>query len=82
MMSSNIEQNLAISRLCENILTSNGRFVSLLNKNSITKFNFHDDRIIIQMSKSKVEIFFMQRALQTSLSKEFDDLVGPLTTLL
>lgn len=30
------------------------------------------------MSKQEVEMFFMQRTLQTSLSKEFDDLIGPL----
>ena len=30
------------------------------------------------MSKPEIEMFFMQRSLQTSLSKEFDDIVSPL----
>lgn len=81
MMSSNLERNLAISRLCGDILTSNERifFVSSLNKNGkVIEFKFRNDRIITKMSKAESEMFFMQRTLQTSLSKEFDDLVGPL----
>lgn len=81
MMSSNLERNLAISRLCGDILTSNERifFVSSLNKNGkVTEFKFRNDRIITKMSKAELEMFFMQRTLQTSLSKEFDDLVSPL----
>ena len=81
MMSSNLERNLAISRLCEDVLISNEHifFVSSINKNGrIVEFKFRNDRIITQMSKSEAEMFFMQRTLQTSLSKEFDDLVGPL----
>ena len=30
------------------------------------------------MSKQETEMYFMQRTLQISLSKEFDDLIGPL----
>ena len=81
MMSSNLERNSEISRLCEDILASNERifFVASLNKNgrAITS-KFRNDRIITKMSISEVEMFFMQRTLQTSLSREFDDLVSPL----
>ncbi len=81
MMSSNLERNLAISRLCKDILASNERifFVSSLNKNGkAIEFQFRNDRIITKMTKQEIEMFYMQRTLQTSLSKEFDDLVGPL----
>ena len=81
MMSSNLERNQAILRLCQDILASDERifFVSSLNKNGkSTEFQFRNDRILTKMSKQEVEMFFMQRSLQTSLSKEFDDLIGPL----
>ena len=81
MMSHNLERSLAISRLCEDILASNDRifFVSSLNKNGrAIESKFRNDRIITKMSKPEIEMFFMQRSLQTSLSKEFDDIVSPL----
>ncbi len=81
MMSSNLERNQAILRLCKDILVSDERifFVSSLNKNGKSvEFQFRNDRIFTKMSKQEVEMFFMQRTLQTSLSKEFDDLIGPL----
>ena len=81
MMSHNLERSLAISCLCEDVLASNDRifFVSSLNKNGrATESKFRNDRIITKMSKPEIEMFFMQRTLQTSLSKEFDDVVGPL----
>lgn len=81
MLSFNLERNLALSRLCGDILTSNERifFVSSLNRNGrVVEFKFRNDRLITKMSKSEAEMFFMQRTLQTSLCKEFDDLVGPL----
>ncbi len=80
-MSSNLERNQAILRLCQDILASDERifFVSSLNKNGkSTESQFRNDRIITKMSKQEVEMFFMQRSLQTSLSREFDDLIGPL----
>ncbi|MCA9828214.1 MAG: hypothetical protein KC444_07485 [Nitrosopumilus sp.] len=81
MISSNIEQNLAISRLCADILASNERilFVSFLNKNgNVIELKFRHDGIITKMSKAETEMFFMQRTLQMSLGKEFDHLVSPL----
>ncbi|AJM93004.1 hypothetical protein [Nitrosopumilus piranensis] len=81
MISSNLERNQAILHLCQDILASDERifFVSSLSKNGkSTELQFRNDRIITKMSKQEVEMFFMQRSLQTSLSKEFDDLIGPL----
>lgn len=85
MKSSNFEQNLGITRLCEDILASNERifFVSSLNKNGrAIESKFRNDRIIKKMSKTEIEMFYMQRTLQTSLSKEFDDLFGPLNSII
>ncbi|WP_179372336.1 hypothetical protein [Nitrosopumilus ureiphilus] len=81
MISSDFVQDLRISRLCKDILASNERifFVSSLNKNGrAVESKFRNDRIITKMSKPEIEMFYMQRALQTSLCKEFDDLIGPL----
>ena len=81
MMSSNLERNLAISQLCKEILITNESvfFVSSLNKNGkVIESEFRNDRIITKMSKQETEMYFMQRTLQISLSKEFDDLIGPL----
>lgn len=81
MMSSNLERNLAISQLCKAILATNESvfFVSSLNKNGkAIESEFRNDRIITKMSKQETEMYFMQRTLQISLSKEFDDLIGPL----
>ncbi|MBI1662490.1 MAG: hypothetical protein IS860_03145 [Nitrosopumilus sp.] len=81
MVSSNLERNQAILRLCQDVLASDERifFVSSLNKNGkSTEFRFRNDRIITKMSKQEAAMFFMQRSLQTSLNKEFDDLIGPL----
>lgn len=85
MILSDFEQSLAISRLCEDILESNERifFVSSLNYNGrVLESKFRNDSILTKMSKSETEMFFMQRTLQTSLSKEFDDLVGPLNFII
>lgn len=81
VMSSNLERNLAISKLCKEILATNESvfFVSSLNKNGkVIESEFRNDRIITKMSKQETEMYFMQRTLQISLSKEFDDLIGPL----
>jgi hypothetical protein len=81
MISSDFKQSLTISRLCEDILESNEQifFVSSINYNGrVFESKFRNDSILTKMSKSETEMFFMQRTLQTSLSKEFDDIVGPL----
>ena len=80
-MTSNLERNLAISRLCKDIMSTNEKIYSVisLNKNGRvieSEFSYH--QIISKMSKSETEMLYMQRTLQTSLSMEFDDLLGPL----
>ncbi|WP_299293459.1 hypothetical protein [Nitrosopumilus sp.] len=83
-MLTNYDRSVAVSRLCMDILASNERvyFVSSLNKNGrVTEAQFRDDRIISKMSKQESEMLFMQRTLQTSLGKEFDDLIGPLDSI-
>ena len=80
-MTSNLERNLAISRLCKDIMSTNEKIHSVisLNKNGrVIKSEFSYDQIISKMSKSETEMLYMQRTLQTSLSMEFDDLLGPL----
>ncbi|GBH33618.1 hypothetical protein NZNM25_04090 [Nitrosopumilus zosterae] len=81
MISSDFKQSLAISRLCDDILESNERifFVSSINYNGrVFESRSRNDSVLTKLSKSETEMFFMQRTLQTSLSKEFDDIVGPL----
>ena len=81
MISSNLERNSAISRLCKEILASDERiyFVTSLNKNGkAIEPQFRNDRIFTKMTRQETEMFFMQRTLQTSLSMEFNDLIGPL----
>ena len=81
IMSSNVEQNLAISRLCDDIMASNGQifYVSCINRYGKTiESKSRNDRIVTKMSKQEIEMFCMQRTLQMSLNKEFDDLIGPL----
>ena len=81
MMSSNLERNLAISRLCEEILISNDHiyFVSSVTKSGkVIESKFRNDRIIKNMSKEEYAMFFLQKTLQTSLSMEFNSLIGPL----
>lgn len=81
MMSSNLERNSAITRLCKEILASDERiyFVTSLNKNGkAIEPQFRNDRIFSKMNRQETEMFFMQRTLQTSLSMEFNDLIGHL----
>ena len=81
MISSHLERNLAISCLCTEILASNEHInsVSSLNKNGkVVESKFRNDRIITNMTKQEHTMLFMHRALQTSLSMEFDDLIGSL----
>lgn len=81
MMSFNLERSSAISRLCDDILTSNPSifFVASLNKNGkANDFKLRNDRIISKMTIQEKEMIVMQRSLQLSLGMEFDDLIGPL----
>ncbi|MEX0861142.1 hypothetical protein [Nitrosopumilus sp.] len=83
-MSLNLDQNLAISRLCKEILLTQENIYSVLslNKNGrAIESQFARDRILSQMNKSEIEMLCMQRTLQTSLGMDYDELVGPLNCI-
>jgi len=85
MMSSSLDRNLAISCLCKDVYSSNEKIYSvfLINRNGrIIESVFSDDRIISKMNESEREMLYMQRTLQTSLCMEFDDLLGPLNSMI
>ena len=80
-MLTSLERSLAISHLIKEIISSNEHihFVSSINKNGrVTEYELGNDRIITNMTKQEKEMLFMQRTLQNSLAKEFDDIIGPL----
>jgi len=84
MLSSNFDQNMAISRLCKEILLTQANVYSVLslNKNGrVIESQFTHDRILSKMNKSEIEMICMQRTLQTSLGMEFDELIGPLNCI-
>lgn len=81
MHTTNLERNLELTRLCQDILASNDRiyFVSTINKNGKpTESKFRNERIIKNLTSPEIEMLYMQRTLQSSLNKEFDDVLGPL----
>jgi hypothetical protein len=84
-MSSNLERSKSISILCDEILTSNENifFVASLNKNGkAIDYKLRNDRLITKMKRQETEMLFMQRSLQISLGMEFDDIMGPLNSIL
>lgn len=84
-MISKFERNLAISNLCKEILFSNGNiyFVTSLNKNGkAIELELRNDRIMKNLSKQEIEMLFMQRTLQNSLGKEFDESIGSLNYII
>lgn len=81
MHTSNLEQSLELTKLCQDILASNDRiyFVSTINKNGkYTESKFRNDRIIRNLTSHEIEMLYMQRTFQSSLAKEFDSVLGPL----
>ncbi len=81
MQTQNLERSLELTRLCQDILASNDRiyFVTVINKNGRpTESKFRNERIITKFKSQEIEMLYMQRKLQSSLTKEFDDLLGPL----
>lgn len=81
MQTPNLERSLELTRLCQDILASNDRiyFVTVINKNGRpTESKFRNERIITKFKSQEIEMLYMQRKLQSSLTKEFDDLLGPL----
>ena len=84
-MPANLEQNLELARLCQDILALNDRiyFVSTINKNGkSTESKFRNDRIFRNLTPQQIEMFYIQRTLQYSLTQEFDDVLGPLDSII
>jgi len=84
MQTPNLERNLELSKLCQDILASNDRiyFVTAINKNGRPlESKFRDERIITKLKSQEIEMLYMQRSLQSSLTTEFDDLLGPLDSI-
>ena len=84
MMSSNLERSLAISHLLKEIISSNDHihFASSITKNGkALESELRNDRIITNMTKQETEMLYMQRTLQVSLGKEFDDVIGPMDSI-
>lgn len=84
MISSNLEQNMAISHLCKDILASNVHInfvASVSKKGKVIESEIRDDKIITKMTKQESEMLFMQRTLQTTLGMELDDSIGPLNSI-
>ena len=76
---SNLDQSLELTRLCQDILAANDRiyFVSTINKNGkSTESQFRNDRIITNLTSNEMAMLYMQRTLQSSLTKEFDYVLG------
>lgn len=85
MISSNLEQNSIISRLCKEVLSSNDHifFVASLNKKGkLIESEVRDDRIITNLSRQESEMLFMQRVLQTTLGMELNDVMGPMNSII
>ena len=81
MYTSNLEQSLELTRLCQDILAVNDRiyFVSTIHKNGKSiESRFRNDRIITNLTSNEIAMLYMQRTLQSSLTQEFDDVLGPL----
>ncbi len=84
MQSPNLERSLELTKPCQDILASNDRiyFVTAINKNGrLTESKFRNERIITKLKSQEIEMSYMQRSLQSSLTKEFDDLLGPLDSI-
>jgi hypothetical protein len=81
MQTPNLERSLELTKLCQDILASNDRiyFVTAINKNGrSTESKFRNERIITKLKSQELEMLYMQRTLQLSLTREFDNFLGPL----
>jgi len=81
MQISNLERSLELTRLCQDILTSNDRiyFVTVINKNGkLTEFKFRNERIFTKLNSQEIETLYIQRTLQSALTRDFDDSLGSL----
>ena len=76
MMNSYIKQTLARSELCKTIclINNNIHLVAILNKNGrIIDSKFNNSENLNHISTQELEMISMQRTLQTTMIKEFDN---------
>ena len=79
------ETSVEITQLCDEILASNNHIflVSSINqKGKSTECRYRNDRTLQNMNRQEVEMYFMQRTLQTYLNMEFDNLIGSLNYII
>jgi len=70
-----LEQSLEISKLCQIIISLDPRIhvVSVVNKNGrILNTKLRNDSTTTNLTSQEIEMLYMQRVLQTSMSKELD----------
>lgn len=79
-MTLTLERSLEITKLCQDIFSyDHVFFVAAINKNGrIIDSKFRNDRAFTNLSSQELEMYFMQRTLQMSLSREFDTKTFPL----
>ena len=73
------ETSLEISEFCTKVLRSNNQIllVSVANKNGrVIDSKFRDKNPISNLTEHELEMFYMQRILQMSLSNEFRNKIG------
>jgi len=70
-----LEQSLEVSKLCQVIISLDPRIhvVSVVNKNGrILNTKLRNDSTTTNLTPQEIEMLYMQRVLQTSMSKELD----------
>lgn len=76
-----LEQSLEISKLCQVIISLDTRIqvVSIVNKNGrILNTKLRNDSTTTNLSSQEIEMLYMQRVLQMSMSKEHDSKLSAL----
>ena len=80
-MSTNLEQSLEISNVCQDILSIHPKihFSCYINRNGrIVESKLCDDRLITDLTNQKLEMRYMQCKLQSSMNMEFESKIGHL----
>lgn len=80
-MSTNLEQSLEISNVCQDILSIHPKihFSCYINRNGrIVESKLCDDRLITDLTNQELEMRYMQCKLQSSMNMEFESKIGHL----
>ena len=80
-MSTNLEQSLEISNVCQDILSIHPKihFSCYINRNGrIVESKLCDDRLITDLTNQELEMRYMQCKLQSSTNMEFESKIGHL----